>query len=193
MNISWITITSKLQAGIDVINSVEVNEFSTLLQQIKRYNSDNTFTQPELETMQESLGLNSTKLELLIQTVFYIFKQSLKVILKPTTLQKQLVETLNFRRDKAEAFVKAWTIQTKIDFENLEDRYKLHQISWELNLQTSSPIESREAVPNLRLKLGLTKSDMPQTKNLTLELDKKGLLQIYNTFENIQNKIDFLR
>lgn len=193
MDISWITVTAKLQAGIDVINSIEVNEFSTLLQQIKRYRSDNTFTQPELETMQESLGLNSTKLEFLMQTVFYIFKQSLKVILKPTTLQKQLVEVLNFHRDKAEAFVKAWTIQTKIDFENLEDRFKLNEISWELNLQTSSPLELREAVPNLRLKLGLTKSDMPQTKNLTLELDKKELLQIYNTFENIQNKIDFLQ
>ncbi|KAB0796347.1 hypothetical protein PPYR_10408 [Photinus pyralis] len=193
MNISWISITPKLKTGIDIINSIEKSQFAKLLEQIHRFHSEDPFSQSELQELQENLGLNLKQLELLLQTAFYIFKQSLKVILKPTGLQKQLVEALNFRDDKAEEFVKAWTIVTKRDFGNLEDRFNLTEISWELNLQTSSPLQSKELTPNLQLKLGLTKTHSVDEKNILLELDEKELLQLYNTFENIQNKIDFLQ
>ena len=150
-------------------------------------------TKSELENIREDLGLNVNKFELLTQTISYIFKQSLKVILKPTTLQKQLVEVLNFHSDKADLFVKAWMHKTKQDFENLGERFKLDKISWELNLQTSSTLESKEVSPNLRLKFGLSNPNNADLQNLVFQLEEKELLQMYNTIENIQNKIDFLQ
>ncbi|KAF5288670.1 hypothetical protein FQA39_LY15312 [Lamprigera yunnana] len=187
MSLSWITPTAKLQYGIDIINSISQTSFSKLLEQIL---NKTKFT--ELNNLDTTLGLCCDNIELLVQTATYIFKQSSKVILKPTTLQKQLVENLKFNNDKAEEFVKAWTSHAKQDLVSLEGRLKLEHVSWELNVQIASSLK-REIVPNIRLKLNLKDSKYLSSKNVVVELDKTELQQFYITLDNIQNKLDFLR
>ncbi|KAK4883536.1 hypothetical protein RN001_006855 [Aquatica leii] len=190
MSLTWITVTSKLQQGIQLLNTISTTEFSALLQRIL---NKTEFTSLELNNLETTLELQPNNVELLLQTVVHILKQSSKVILKPTTLQKQLVENLHFESNKAEEFVKAWTSQTKQDFENLEDRLKLNTISWELNLEMCSSLEPKKVTPNVRLKFSLNDSKDAHFKNVVLEMEKKELQQLYNTFENIQNKLDILQ
>ncbi|KAF5270355.1 hypothetical protein FQR65_LT05543 [Abscondita terminalis] len=187
MSLTWISVKPKLQEGIQIINSLNIKEFSKLLQRILKQTE---FTSSELSGLQAALEIQPSHIELLLQTIVYIFKQSSKVILKPTTLQKQLIEDLKFDNDKAEAFVKVWTIQTKQDFENIEDRLKLSIMSWELNLETSSFTKPKKVIPNVRLKLSLNNSNNEFSKNVVFEMDKTELEQLYNTLETIQNKLD---
>ncbi|CAH0553662.1 unnamed protein product [Brassicogethes aeneus] len=190
MSLKWITLNDRLQNGAKLINSLPTNKFKIILTQIQSSKGD-PFTEEELTKLQESLKLNSANLQLLIQCIAHIFKQSSKVILKPTVLQKQLVEDLKLDEEKSEEFVKIWLQETKNDFGNFEDRLKLEDMSWEINLQTASKLCSKETKPNARIHFKL--SDNHNKKdNVTLELDEEELLNLYNNLEMIQAKLDNL-
>lgn len=163
-----------------------------LLTHIVHPTSEELFTDEELKKLQESLKLNQSDVQLLIQCIAHIFKQASKVILKPTILQKQLCENLGLGEEKAEVFVKLWLEETKNDFGDFENQFKLENMSWELNLQTSSKFCNKEAVPNARIHFNLTNHNGKE-ENLLLELEKDELLQLYNTLETIQVKLDNLQ
>ncbi|KAJ8953346.1 hypothetical protein NQ314_007355 [Rhamnusium bicolor] len=140
---------------------------------------------------QDSLKLTDDNLQLLIQSITYVFKQASKVILKPTVLQKQLIEYLNFDLEKAEEFVKLWSSETKRDVGDIENRFKLEDISWELNLQSANQICNKQSVPNARVQFKLAKAvDNSKKEKVTVEMDEEELLQLYSTLETIQIKLD---
>lgn len=155
--VQWITLNNRLQQGISLINNLNNKKYELLLTHIINSSTDEYFTETELQKLQETLKLNENQLQLLLQSIAYIHKQSSKVILKPTELQRQLVETLGFEQEKAEVFVKEWSAEAKKDLGEFQNREKLNNMSWELNLQVGSDMGNRQALPNARIELDLSK------------------------------------
>lgn len=135
------------------------------------------------------MKLEIPQVQLLVQSISHILKQSLKVIVKPTILQKQLVENLQLTEDKAEKFVKRWTQETKRDFD-VENSKNLEDLKWELNLETACNHLNKEQHINTRLQLNLIDINKQNKENVTLELDENQLTNLYLTLEKIQNKLD---
>lgn len=150
-------------------------------------------TNPDTLKFKEALELDENSWNLLIQSLVHIFKLSSKYIFKPTALQKQLEEELNFDSEKAKEFVKQWSVCTKRDFGDLENRCKLNDVTWQLNVQVASSAQNKEAIPNARLQLNMLKSKSDEKKDVTLELDCEELVQLYNALENMQSRLDSIK
>lgn len=168
-----------------MINAITQKKFALLLERIPTSEAKLLFTSEELVKLQESLSLNEENIQLLIQSLLYIFKQTSKIILKPNDLHKQLTDVLGFNTDKADEFVKAWTSETKNHFGDFENRCKLNNISWQLNLQLDKP----DSLPRIRMQLDVSNFESNKD-NIILELNEDELINLYNTIENIQGKLD---
>lgn len=150
-------------------------------------------TKEDTLRFKETLNLNENDWNLFIQSLVHVFKLSLKYIFKPTVLQKQLEEELNFDSEKAKEFVKHWLLCTKRDFGDLENRYKLNDVTWQLNVQVASSAQNKESIPNARLQLNLSKPKSEERKDVTLELNCEELVQLYNAIENMQTRLDAIK
>ncbi|CAH1155168.1 unnamed protein product [Phaedon cochleariae] len=186
----WITINTRLKNGVQLINSLNRQTFVQLLSHLSSNKPEVSFTEEELQKLQKLLGLTEETLQLLIQTISHILRQSSKVILKPTALQKELCEKLGFENENAEEFVKFWSVQMNDHFGDFENRMKLKNIAWELNVQSADQISNKESLPLARVQFNLMKLSDEKEDSLTVELDKNELLQFYNTLESIQMKLD---
>lgn len=162
-----------------------------LLSDVINIKEGETFTEDEFGKLKESLKLNDDSLQLLIQSISHIFKQSNKVIIKPTILYKQLCENIGLDAAKCEEFVKLWCNQTNQDFGDYSDRLKLEHLTWELNILASDQINPKQSVPTARIQLELAKSaNSSEKEKVVLEFDQSELLQLYSHLEKIQLKFD---
>ncbi|KAJ8984639.1 hypothetical protein NQ317_009867 [Molorchus minor] len=186
MNLKWITVNSRLKNGIALINNLTTIKFQLLLAHIINSKED------ELKKLKDSLKFTEDNVQLLTQSIIYIYRQANKVILKPTVLQKHLIENLKFDSEKAEEFVKQWSNETKKDVGgDFENRMKLENITWELNLETANQICNKESVPKARLQFNLAKAVVSDQKDkVTVEMDQDELMHLYSTLETIQIKLD---
>lgn len=183
----------RLQEGVGLVNELSNQQFRKLCEQILQTSKDGSTV--TLEQLQNSLALNleQDKLQLLVQSVTYILKQSLNIVSKPTVLQKQLVDTLGIENTKADEFVTIWRNEAKQTFLDLKNQPHLESFTWELNLQTSSSADTSGIVPNVRLKLDLGNSDASKCDNVAFELHNDEILMLYNSLETIQNKLDYIQ
>lgn len=185
-----------LKNGITLINELSTTHFEALMSHIANsIGTADILTNSDTLKFKELLQLDDeNKWNLLIQSLVHIFKLSLKYIFKPTTLQKQLEDELNLDTEKAKEFVKQWSVCTKRDFGDLENRYKLNDVAWQLNVQVASNAQNKEAIPNARLQLNVSKPNKSEEKkDVTLELDCEELVQLYNALENMQSRLDSIR
>ncbi|XP_050302386.1 uncharacterized protein LOC126740416 isoform X2 [Anthonomus grandis grandis] len=146
----WININDRLRQGISLINNLDTSTYSMLL-------TRETLTEPDLIRLQTDLNLKEDQLQLLLQSIAYIYKQSSRVVLKPATLLSDLVEILGLDAGKAELFVKKWSEKFSEEVGDFEERHKLDGLSWELNVQVGSDMESKKFVPEVRIQLELSK------------------------------------
>ncbi|XP_074039126.1 COMM domain-containing protein 10 [Leptinotarsa decemlineata] len=194
MEVKWITVNTKLLNGVHLINSLTTKTLQLLLTHISNSKTENPFTDEELEKLRTSLKLNEDSLQLLVQAISHIFKQSCKVMMKPSILQKQLIEHLGFNTEKAEEFVKIWSNKTNEHFGDFENGMKLENVSWELNVQCADQISNKQSLPVARVQFKLSKLKNEREKeNVTIEMDQSELLQFYNTLESIQMKLDTMQ
>lgn len=147
------------------------------------------FTSDELKRLQESLRISSDDVILLIHSIKYIAKQSTKIILKPTTLFKNLREHLKLNEDKSEIFTKIWSEETNKDIGVFDEMLRLDDLAWEQNIKIADQISMEQEVQLGRLQLQLSDS-FSKSKRLTIEFNQEELLQLYNTLEAIQIKLD---
>ncbi|XP_018580095.1 COMM domain-containing protein 10-like [Anoplophora glabripennis] len=193
MSLKWLTVNSRLINGTGLINSMTTIKFKLLLTHIVNTKNEELFTDEELKKLKDSLKLTEDNLQLLIQSIAYIFKQASKVIIKPTVLQKQLIEDLGLDAEKAEEFVKLWSSETKKDVGDFENSFKLQDVNWELNLETANQICNKQVIPKARVQFKLAKSaDSSKKDTVTVEFDEEELLHLYSTLETIQIKLDNL-
>ncbi|CAG9861018.1 unnamed protein product [Phyllotreta striolata] len=191
MNLKWITVNERLKQGVTLINSISTKKFQLLLAHIANSKGGELFTNDEVEKLKVSLKINNESVQLLIQSIHHICKQSNKVILKPTVLFKQLCENLGLDEEKAEEFVKVWCTQTNEDIGDFNNRLKLENLTWELNVQTADQINVKQSLPVARIQLNLAKSTNTDVKeNVIMEFDNTELLHLYNNLEKIQIKLD---
>lgn len=165
-------------------------DFKIILSRVAEKRSGQLFTSEELKKVEVSHQVDENNMQLLIQSITHIFKQSCKFILKPTVLEKQLVEYLKFEKDKAHEFVKVWIADMKKNFEDFENQYQLEDVAWQFNMQTASTTCKKEAIPTARIQMNLSKVKDKQKDNITFELNEEELVQLYNTLESIQTKLD---
>lgn len=181
---------SSLVEGIKCINSIDPAKFPLLLSRI--YNAkdiEQPFSQEEIQKLEKSLNLQNDDLRIMIDTLVTIIKRSHCVLMKPTVLQDELTEKLHFDSNKTETFVKFWTENTKADFDDIQNRKKLQNISWELNLQTASDCDLKETIPTSLIQLEVKNSE-DKLENITFEMNEEQLLEMYNQVESIQNYLD---
>lgn len=103
----------RLRSGIQLIDKINVADFKIILLRAVEGSNNDLFTPDELKKFEENFGFDEDSVYLVIQSIAYIFKQSCRFILKPTVLEKQLVEDLKFQKDKAQEFVQLWTSEAK--------------------------------------------------------------------------------
>lgn len=183
-------LTFRLLKGITIVNSLTTKKFHLLLTHIVSSKSDDLFTAEELKKLRDSLKLTEEDLTLLIHTINYLVKQSTKIILKPTILKKHLMEYLKLDEEKSEVFTKFWSEETNKDIGNFEEIMKLDDLAWEHDITVADQISNVQEVPNARLKLSLSSSNGDKNDGVILELNKDELVQLYNTLEAIQMKLD---
>ncbi|XP_060526792.1 uncharacterized protein LOC132702270 [Cylas formicarius] len=191
MSLPWISVNNRLHQGISLINNLPAVKFQLLISHIATHESDVLFSDDELKKLGDSLKLQEAKLQLLLQSISYIFKQSSKVILKPSELQRHCTEVLKLEPQKAEEFVKQWSHKASKDLGELDARKKVEGLSWELNLQTASNLGNKQALPNGRLQFELSDATNADTgEQLVLEMGESNLLHLYSNLEAIQAKLD---
>lgn len=130
-------------------------------------------------------------LKLLIQSINYIIKQSSRVLLRPTSLEKHFKEHLKLDEDKSEVFTKVWSEETVADIGSFEQIMELNDLTWEKNIEIANQICNEQEEINARLQLSLSSTNDSHAKDkISLTLGKDELLQLYNTLEAIQIKLD---
>ncbi|ENN71253.1 uncharacterized protein LOC125503579 [Dendroctonus ponderosae] len=190
-DLQWITINNRLQQGASLINNLNTKRYELLLSHIINSSSDDYFTETELQKLQDNLKLDENQLQLLVQSIAYIYKQSRRVILKPTELESQLVEKIGLDQGKAEIFTKQWLAETKKELGAFEDRHTLNSLKWELNMQVASDMGNKQVIPNAKIQLDLTKvTDETKKEAAILEMGEEDLQQLYSTLEAIQLRLD---
>lgn len=171
------------------MNALSTKKFQLLLSHLVSSNTEDPFKAEELKKLRDSLKINDEDLLLLVNSIKYIVKQSNRVILKPTTLQKHLKEHLSLDDEKADVFIKIWCEETNKGLGNLDRIMELDDLSWEQNVTIADQVLNEQEVSVARLHLKLS-SETDKNENIFVELDKDELLQLYNALEVIQIKLD---
>lgn len=188
--LKWIEINEKILEGVQKLNTLTTFQFIDLLTHIR----DCKNPLRELDQLSSSINWPVNELNYIVQCLMVIYKESQRVILKPTDLQSQLVDNLKLTSDKAEEFVKVWSVDVRNKFGDFENKLKLTNISWELNLETASTFSTNDTIPTGRIQLELSNFNENKVEDIvTLEnLDEQSLVHLYNTLEVIQKKLDIV-
>lgn len=180
----------RLIKGVSIIQSLTTKKFQLLLCRIVTSKHDDAFSPEEQKKLGDTLKISEEEVVLLVNSIKYIVKQSSKIILKPTTLEKDLKENFKFDDEKTEVFMKTWREEIKKDLGNFDEIMKLDDLAWEQTVKIADQVGIEQQVPSTRLQLNLLSPDNTDRKNVTVDIDKDELLQIYFTIEAIQMKLD---
>lgn len=125
----------------------------------------------------------------MLETLAYIVKCSRMFLMKPTILQEELIEKLKFNPEKAQYFVKYWTENVKKDCPDFENRSKLQNFSWELNLEAATDCNFKTTNLTSLLQFEI-KDNKEKTKFITMEMNEEQLIDLYNQIEVMQSTLD---
>lgn len=177
--------------GVSIMNSLSTKKFQLLLSHLVFSTNGDAFTSEELIKLRDSLKISDENLMLLVNSIKYLIKQYARVILKPTTLKKELKEHLKLDEEKCDVFVKIWCEETNKDMGKIDDVMNLDDLAWEQNIKIADQVSSEQEMPVTRLQLNLSSTNnIDKNERIVIELDKDELLQLYNALEVIQIKLD---
>ncbi|XP_053693490.1 COMM domain-containing protein 10 [Sabethes cyaneus] len=200
--LTWFRVTESLTRGAAVCNERLSDEcFSTIVEYLFK-TIDNTadnvveYAEDDLTNIhQESSQLSEKEFQLVLQTLTYLVKRSLKFMLKPSALQGDLQRELALDDTKCNIFVKYWIQSTKIILDSLELKQdgssvgksnQLEDVSWKVRAQLSSE-------PRQKDKLALGQLELKTTsKTINLELNSDEIVKFYEQLERIQVELDAL-
>lgn len=148
------------------------------------------FTEDEIQKLEKIFKVNEDLLQLAVKTVLYLFKRLLKFIFMPADLKVDL-KNIGLNNDKADAFVKVWSSETRITLDEIEkdvidDSGDSMHFTWKLNAELSSDYHKKCKVPKAYLSFSAENND------LELELTHPELYSMFLQFESIQNELDAL-
>ncbi|XP_015126907.1 COMM domain-containing protein 10 [Diachasma alloeum] len=195
---SWITVTPRLQQGLEVVTQIDNAKFRPLVNRIcQSLNSGKTekaFSQDEEEKLLVSLNVKRDELDLLLDTITLIYSQAAFGVVKPAVMESVMKESFPVSEDKVSIFVNAWITYAKGIIDVLRHKSifpsEVEDVKWTLNIPAASSAISLEAKPSILLQLDLTGTE---SKRLTVEMDKSHLTEFYNHLEKIQSQLDALK
>lgn len=195
---SWITATPRFEQGLKIANQVDSSKFRLLINRICQTLQSNVntkiFSEEEEEKLLVSLDLNKDDLVCLLDAIILIYKQAACNIIKPHLMESTLKGTFNTDDDKVQIFLNAWITYGKGIIDHLRQMsifpVQVQKIDWCLNIQAASSTIKRDARPMALLQLNLTGEE---ESKLTVEFDKKELVDLYQNLEKIQSQLDVLK
>lgn len=203
MSPSWIQVTPKFQEGVALINSIEPAKLRLLLNRIATFMQRDSingvlspFTEDEESKLEKSLGLELKGVRLVIDTASLILQQSAYHVIKPDSLKCKLIEDLQLEQERAAAIATVWGLNASCIVESLRKRsvlpYQFADLTWLLNVETSSNKISRMKEPVAILELLLHSGD-DSNRKVKLEMHKSHLQKLYQNLEKIQVQLDTLK
>ncbi|EZA49778.1 hypothetical protein DMN91_003125 [Ooceraea biroi] len=195
---SWISITPKLERGLNIVTRMDSSKFRLLVnricQSLQSSIDTKVFSEEEEEKLLVSLDLTKDELILLLDTITSIYTQAACNVVKPSVMETVLKDNFKTDDEKVSIFTNAWMTYGKGIVENLRQKSifptQVKDINWCLNVQSSSSTIAKDARPVALLQLGLT-GDTKST--LTVEFDEKQLTDLYHNLEKIQAQLDALK
>lgn len=182
MSSSWIQITPRFQDGLTLINAIEPAKLRLLLNRIATFMQGDTsgkatpFTEEEEAKLEKSLGLELKDVLLVVDTSSLILQQAAYHIIKPEVLKSKLVDTLKLEQERAAVIVTVWSLNANLIVESLRKRsvlpYQFADVTWLLNVETSSNKMSRTKDPVAILELLLKSNDAGDSQKVKLEMRK---------------------
>lgn len=194
MTLNWIKITERAADGINIINKLDDDVFTTVINYVhKNMSPEENDEDQGLEALEKLVKVDRQDFLLLIKTLSYILKRASTFIMKPTKLQQELKEKLHLQDSKIDVIMKLWIKNMKPILDNLDTdengkSNELQNVGWKLKIQLSSEAQQREKQPIAQLQLS-TYAKEP----INLEMNHNELLNLYNQLEAIQNEFDALR
>lgn len=195
---TWISITTKLEEGLKIVDRLDNSKFRLLINRIcQSLQSDidtKIFNEEEEEKLLVSLNLTKDELTLLLDTIISIYTQAACNVLKSSTMEVFMKNNFKIDEDKISIFTSVWMTYGKGIIENLRQKSifpkQVKDINWCLNVQSSSSAISKDAQSVALLQLDLTGD---KASKLTVEFDKKQLIDLYYNLEKIQAQLDALK
>ncbi|KAK0088074.1 hypothetical protein PV325_013262 [Microctonus aethiopoides] len=195
---SWITVTPRLQQGLNVVSQVDNGKFRLLVnhicQGLHSTVNDKIFTVEEEDKLMLSLNMNKETLSLLLDTMTFIYSQAAFGVVKPAMMENVLKESFSIAEEKVSIIVNAWIIHAKriIDALRQKSIFPRHveDVNWSLNIQTASKATVLEPKSKVLLQLGMTGT---KRDTITVEMDKTGVAELYDNLEKIQSQLDAMK
>ncbi|XP_017777967.1 PREDICTED: uncharacterized protein LOC108563722 [Nicrophorus vespilloides] len=182
-SLPWIKTSKRLLEAVGLVNSIPDDD--DMYREVLLQSVEGDFPEEYLKSLESSLKLSGDNVQILVQCIEYIMTKANQIIIKPSVLQKNLVEVLKFENEKAECFVKVWSEQAAKRFGDLGTRKKVDDVTWEIVLRSDE----------LRGRFQLSLSDFlgADDERVTLDLSEAELTELYLKLEDCQNKLDSLR
>nr|XP_033784943.1 COMM domain-containing protein 10 isoform X3 [Geotrypetes seraphini] len=101
---------ASIKKAVSLMNAIDPGKFPRLLSRILQklhLKTERSFTEEEEEKLQTAFSLEKNDLQLLLETIAFIFEQAVYQNVKPLVLQQQL-KNVHLSTDKAEAFSSLW-------------------------------------------------------------------------------------
>ncbi|XP_033340037.2 COMM domain containing 10 protein valette [Megalopta genalis] len=195
---TWITVTPRLEQGLDIVNGIDNSKFRLLInricQTLQSGAAAKVFSVEEEEKLLVSLNLNKDDLAILLEAITTIYKQAARNIIKPQSMEITLKDTFQADNEKIQIFLNAWIAYGKGIIDNFRQEsifpIQVKDIDWCLNIQAASSAIKKDVRPMALLQLNLVGEQQSQ---LTVEFDKKGLTDLYQNLEKIQSQLDALK
>ena len=198
-------MTPRFQEGVKLINCIEPAKLRLLFSRIATFLiSDQSasppsspFTDEEKLKLEKSLELGLEDVHLVIDSASLILQQAAYHVIKPEMLKSKLMDGLNLDQERAAVIITVWSSNASLIVENLRKRsvlpYQLADLTWLLNLASSSDKSSRMKEPVATVELLLHSSESIDQQKVKLEMRKPELQNLYEKLEQIQVQLDALK
>ncbi|XP_076751804.1 COMM domain containing 10 protein valette [Xylocopa sonorina] len=192
---SWVTVTPRLEQGLKIANQVDNGKFRLLINRICQSLQSNVnpkvFSEEEEEKLLVSLDLKKDDLVCLLDAITSIYKQAVCNIIKPQLMESTLKDTFKVEDDKVQVFLNAWITYGKSIIDHFRQMsifpVQVKDIDWCLNIQAASSTIKKDVRPMALVQLNLTGEE---ESKLTVEFNKKELIDLYQNLEKMQSQLD---
>ncbi|XP_023318246.1 COMM domain-containing protein 10-like [Trichogramma pretiosum] len=195
---SWIKMDERLKLGLKVLEQIENSKLRLLInricQALKNGDDKNIFSKEEEEKLTVSLNLEKSDLLILLQSLVSIYSQAAFHMMKSNDIENSMKEFFSLNDDKIAILTHAWITHC----DTITDAFKkksifpcqIKDVSWTVDVQTSSTALAKDATPVAKIQLITNKQD---TSKITVEMNKTQLLDLHKNLNDIHLKLESLR
>ena len=202
---SMFSVTKRFRAAVELVNGLDQKRFGKVLNRVVPklgdQKAEKIFTASEEEQLCTILDLEQEQLDMVLSLSKYVFEQAAYFGSGPDKLSRSLQDG-SMSEELATIFALVWKenrapLTKKLQQFTLGMPNVLKGVDWRFQLRMASQGTAKAKDLNAVLNLTIGKAggsgagDAPaKDTDVTLELDKDGLVDLYNKLEAIQKQID---